>query len=54
MVSGGWTPLNKLVSLTWLLWALRSFRTFTLHFEISESCQLSSRLGNKYSTVRYE
>ena len=25
-------PLNKLVSLTWLLWALTSFRRFTLHY----------------------
>src|SRR6218665_223313 len=25
-------PVNKLVSLTWLLWALRSFRSFTLHY----------------------
>src|SRR6218665_4127977 len=24
-------PVNKLVSRTWLLWALRSFRSFTLH-----------------------
>ena len=24
-------PMNKLVSLAWLLWALRSFRRFTLH-----------------------
>jgi len=24
--------VNKLVSLTWLLWALRSFRSFTLHY----------------------
>jgi len=24
-------PVNKLVSLTWLLWALRNFRRFTLH-----------------------
>ena len=27
----GIAPVNKLVSLTWLLWALRSFRRFTLH-----------------------
>src|SRR6218665_222828 len=27
----GITPVNKLVSLTWLLWAL-SFRNFTLHY----------------------
>src|SRR6218665_1527306 len=27
----GIAPVNKLVSLTWLLWALRSFRSFTLH-----------------------
>src|SRR6218665_3016586 len=27
-------PVNKLVSLTWLLWALRSFRSFTLHYII--------------------
>src|SRR6218665_2323556 len=26
-----YAPVNKLVSLTWLLWALRSFRSFTLH-----------------------
>src|SRR6218665_269750 len=25
-------PVNKLVSLTWLLWALRSYRRFTLHY----------------------
>src|SRR6218665_259110 len=25
-------PVNKLVSLTWLLWAVRSFRSFTLHY----------------------
>jgi len=24
-------PVNKLVSLTWILWVLRSFRSFTLH-----------------------
>src|SRR6218665_431638 len=28
----GIAPMNKLVSLTWLLWALRSFRSFTLHY----------------------
>src|SRR6218665_3070610 len=28
----GTAPVNKLVSLTWLLWALRSFRSFTLHY----------------------
>src|SRR6218665_1790423 len=28
----GIAPANKLVSLTWLLWALRSFRRFTLHY----------------------
>src|SRR6218665_1800279 len=28
----GIAPANKLVSLTWLLWALRSFRSFTLHY----------------------
>ena len=28
----GIAPVNKLVSLTWLLWALRSFRSFTLHY----------------------
>jgi len=28
----GLVPVNKLVSLTWLLWALRSFRRFTLHW----------------------
>src|SRR6218665_683023 len=30
----GIAPVNKLVSLTWLLWALRSFRSFTLHYII--------------------
>jgi len=25
-------PVNKLFSLTWLLWALRSFWRFTLHY----------------------
>src|SRR6218665_275466 len=25
-------PVNKLVSLTWLFWALRSFLRFTLHY----------------------
>src|SRR6218665_1923307 len=28
----GIAPVNKLVSLTRLLWALRSFRGFTLHY----------------------
>ena len=28
----GIAPVNKLVSLTWLLWVLRSFRSFTLHY----------------------
>ena len=28
----GIAPVNKLVFLTWLLWALRSFRRFTLHY----------------------
>src|SRR6218665_4049106 len=28
----GIAPVNKLVSLTWLLWALKSFRSFTLHY----------------------
>src|SRR6218665_22905 len=28
----GIAPVNKLVSLTWLLGALRSFRSFTLHY----------------------
>src|SRR6218665_1371553 len=28
----GIAPVNKLVSLTWLLWALRSFRSFTLNY----------------------
>src|SRR6218665_1427689 len=28
----GIASVNKLVSLTWLLWALRSFRSFTLHY----------------------
>ena len=28
----GIAPVNKLVFLTWLLWALRSFRSFTLHY----------------------
>ena len=28
----GIAPVNKLVSLTWHLWALRSFRSFTLHY----------------------
>src|SRR6218665_434550 len=28
----GIAPVNKLISLTWLLWALRSFRSFTLHY----------------------
>jgi len=27
-----YSAVNKLVSLTWLLWALRSFRSFTLHY----------------------
>src|SRR6218665_2843388 len=30
----GIAPVNKLVSLTWLLWALRSFWRFTLHYNI--------------------
>ena len=30
----GIAPVNKLVSLTWLSWALRSFRCFTLHYPI--------------------
>src|SRR6218665_2560131 len=29
--------VNKLVSLTWLLWALRSFRRFTLHVQCTSS-----------------
>src|SRR6218665_1530510 len=28
----GIVPVNKLVSLMWLLWALTSFRRFTLHY----------------------
>jgi len=28
----GIAPVNKLVSLMWLLWALKSFRRFTLHY----------------------
>ena len=28
----GIVPANKLVSMTWLLWALRSFWRFTLHY----------------------
>ena len=31
-VEGTIAPVNKLVSLTWLLWALRSFRSITLHY----------------------
>src|SRR6218665_22485 len=30
----GIAPVNKLVSLTWLLWALRSFRSFTLYYSL--------------------
>src|SRR6218665_305479 len=30
----GIAPVNKLVSVTWLLWALRSFRSFTLQYII--------------------
>ena len=29
----GIAPVNKLVSLTWILWALRSFQRFTLHYK---------------------
>ena len=35
-VNGTLSPVNKLVSLAWLLWALRSFRSFTLHCIIKE------------------
>ena len=34
----GIAPMNKLVSLTWLLWALRSFRSFTLHYIALNFC----------------
>jgi len=29
--------VNKLVSLTWLLWALRSFQSFTLHYSLGDA-----------------
>src|SRR5688572_1609882 len=32
--------VNKLVSLTWLLWALRNFRRFTLHSPPILDCNL--------------
>ena len=38
--------MNKLVSLTWLLWVLRSFRRFTLHYMWSqvEICNIRKEL----------
>ena len=39
-------PVNKLVSQTWLLWALRSFRSFTLHFYIRLIDRLISQWVN--------
>src|SRR6218665_2264493 len=35
--------VNKLVSLTWLLWALRSFRSFTLHYITSKHVHYSQK-----------
>src|SRR6218665_94935 len=32
--------MNKLVSLTWLLWALRSFLSFTLHYITNFPCKI--------------
>jgi len=34
----GIAPVNKLVSLTWRLWTLRSFLSFTLHYTPSVIC----------------
>jgi len=38
----GIAPVNKLVSLTWLLWSLRSFRRFTLHYSEWTNTYMSS------------
>ena len=37
--------VNKLVSLTWLLWALRSFQRFTLHYIRGHPFMTSTRRG---------
>src|SRR6218665_2963297 len=36
-ISFGIAPMNKLISRTWLLLALRSFRRFTLHVQCTSS-----------------
>src|SRR6218665_3831870 len=46
----GIAPVNKLVSLTWLLWALRSFRSFTLNYITSGL----SHIHNEYPYQRHE
>ena len=45
-------PVNKLVSLTWLLWALRSFRSFTLHYITLHYNQLHSNATIPYVLER--
>src|SRR6218665_2227570 len=45
----GIAPVNKLVSLTWLLWALRSFRSFTLHLHY---ITLQEKLRSKFQSTR--
>jgi len=44
----GIAPVNNLVSLTWLLWALRSFQRFTLHKEFC--CSMNGRLCEQILT----
>ena len=41
----GMAPVNKLVSLTWLLWTLRCFRRFTLHY-IKDGYNISLRYND--------
>jgi len=41
-------PVNELVSLTWLLEALRSFRRFTLHYKVgAEPDLVESKLNHR-------
>ena len=55
----GIAPVNNLVSLTWLLWALRSFRSFTwhyirglLHFKGFQSCDILPSHSPYFCTVQ--
>jgi len=44
----GIAPVNKLVSLTWLLWVLRSFQRFTLHYVKSSASSWVVDFVSKY------